>query len=272
MQVEKEFGKLSLAQFERLATTIPEVRKQRSELSEILQGNQAKLRELLGASGHSWASIYEMPFFEQVDHLFMLIGLHEPLIEAWQTEDPIEIYSTWGDDEGELERWYELHESEIDPKHFIWMTVVFQRNILAIMLFHCSMGHLIQRVREGDDDSLFHAVEVDRAVVGAPTIADRIARAELVADKHFFIRLRKALKGPTKKHMVAIQDLRYSIVALRSFGFDRFTDEDLERLFLKTRLYPNSAGALKNLRKHIQAARKLQPPDFVNSGGRSGPR
>jgi hypothetical protein len=272
MQVEKEFGKLSLDQFERLVKTFPETREQRSELSEILKGDQEKLREVLGPSEHSWASIYELPFFEQMALLFILVGLHEPLIEAWQTDDPIESLSTWGGDEGALNSWYEQHESEIDPKHFIWMTVVFQRNILAIMLFHCSMGHLVQRAREGDDESLFHAVEVDRAVVGAPTVADRIARAELVADTHFFIRLRKALKGPSQKHMAAIQDLRYSIVALRSFGFDRFSDLDLERLFLKTRLYPNSAGALKNLRKHIQAARKLQPPDLVNSGGRVGPQ
>lgn len=265
---EREFGKLSIGQFERLVKTLPEIRKQDAELAEAIRGNGEKLRELLGPADHSWASIYERPFIEQMAHLMISIGLHEPLIDAWQSDDPIEAYSSWGNEDSELDSWYAQHENEIDPKHLIWMTVVFQRNILAIMLFHCSMGHLIQRARDGDDDALFHMVEIDRAAVAAPTIADRIARAELAADKHFFIRLRKALKGPSKKHMSAIQDLRYSIVALRAFGFDRFSDTDLERLFVKTRLYPNSAGALKNLRKHIQAARKMQPPDLVNSGGR----
>lgn len=215
MLTEREFGKLSPEQFGRLVKAVPEVRELGPGLAKALRENVSKLDEFLGASEKSWAARYEMPFFEQMAHLMILVGLHEPLLAAWETEDPLEEYSTWGEEGSRLDQWYAEHDSSLNAKHLIWLTVVFQRNILAIMLFHCSMGHLIERTRNGDDD------------------------------------------------------LRYSIVALRSLGFDRFTDQDLERLFIKTRLYPNSAGALKNLRKHIQAARKLQPPDLVNSGGRA---
>ncbi len=197
--------------------------------------------------------------------------MHQPLIEAWRSDDPFEEYTHWADDGGALDRWYERNESTVSKKYLLWLAIVFQRNILSIMLFHCSMGHLVERARAGDDDAFFHAVEVDRAVLGCPTFADRLARAELTADKHFFIRLGKAIKGPSKKHMQVIQDLRYSIVALRSLGFDRFSDEDLITLFVRTGLYSNTAGAVKNLRKHIQAARKLQPPEMVSSGGRQTP-
>lgn len=217
---------------------------------------------MLGSSGHSWASIYELPFLEQMAQLIIVIGMHEPLLAAWKSDDPIERYSRWGEEGSELDAWYEANDETIDRKYLLWIAIVFQRNILAIMLFHCSMGHLVERAREGDDDAFFHAIEVDRSVLGCATFADRLARAEVAGEKHFFLRLRKALKGPSKKHMAAIQDLRYSIVALRSMGFDRFTDEDLIALFIRTRLYPNSAGALKNLRKHVQAARKLQPPEM----------
>jgi hypothetical protein len=268
MLPDKEFGKLSPEQFHRLVKTLPELRKSNIDLASMLKSDPARFRELFGTSEHSWASIYEMPFFEQMSHLMFMLGMHEPLIQAWQSEDPLEEYSKWGEEGSGLDDWYRANESTINPKHMLWLAMVFQRNIMAIMLFHCSMGHLVERVRQNDDESFFHAVEVDRSVLSCPTFADRLARAESTNDKHFFIRLRKSLKGPSKKHMEAIQDLRYSIVALRAMGFDRFTDADLEILFIRTRLYPNSAGALKNLRKHLQNARKLQPPDLFNSGGR----
>jgi hypothetical protein len=268
---EKEFGKLTGDQFQHLVRTLPELRNQQVELAKVCRDKSSKLGDLLGPSEQTWAAIYEMPFFDQMAHLFIIIGMHEPLLEAWRSDDPLEQYTHWTDKGGALDEWYECHEEEIESKHLLWLAIVFQRNILSIMLFHCSIGHLVQRARDGDDDSFFRAVEVDRAVLGCPTFADRLARAELTADKHFFIRLRKALKGPSKKHMQAIQDLRYSIVALRSLGFDRFTDNDLINLFIKTRLYPNSPGALKNLRKHVQAARKMQPPEMMNSGGRQTP-
>lgn len=265
----QQFGRITTTQFHRLVTSLPELRQQVGELSGVFRSKSEKLTEILGAADHSWAGIYELPFLDQMAQLFMLLGMHEPLLKAWRSDDTIEQFSRWADDGSELDQWYEANEGSINRKHLLWLAIVFQRNILSIMLFHCSMGHLVQRVRDvGDDDAFFHAVEVDRAVLGCPTFADRLARAEATADRHFFLRLRKAIKGPSKKHMAAIQDLRYSIVALRSMGFDRFTDEDLITLFIKTKLYPNTAGALKNLRKHVQAARKLQPPEMTISGGR----
>jgi len=262
MPPEKEFGKLSSDQFRRLVKSLPELRKVGTGLSKAMHEKQAKLKELLGPNDHSWAGIYELPFLEQLAQLTITVGMYEKLVEASRSEDPQERVLHWGDDKSELDEWYEANKEKIEFKHLIWMVAALQRNILAIMLFHCSMGHLVEQARKGDDDSFFHAVEVDRSSLSCPTFIDRLARAELTNDKHFFLRLRKALKGPSKKHMEAIQDLRYSIVALRSMGFDRFSDKDLEALFIRTRLYPNSAGALKNLRKHIHAARKMQPPEM----------
>ncbi len=265
----QRFGCITTCQFHQLVKSLPELRKQSGELSAILRSKSQKLSEILGSNDHSWASIYEFSFLEQMAQLFMVLGMHEPLLQAWRSDNAMDQFSRWADDSSELDQWYEAHKDNINRKHLLWLAIVFQRNILSIMLFHCSMGHLVQRVRDhGDDDAFFHAVEIDRAVLGCPTFADRLARAEATSDRHFFLRLRKAIKGPSKKHMAAIQDLRYSIVALRSAGFDRFTDEDLITLFIKTKLYPNTAGALKNLRKHVQAARKLQPPEMTISGGR----
>jgi hypothetical protein len=134
-----------------------------------------------------------------------------------------------------------------------------QRTILSVMLFQRSLSGLVQDVREtGNLDSMFNAIRVDRAVMSCSTFADRIARAELVGDKRFFLRLRNALKGPTQKHWHAYCDLRYSLFVLRELGFDGMSDAELEKLLVQTlKVYPNTPGARKNLRKQYQQSKKL---------------
>lgn len=255
--MEKEFGKLTHDQFATLVSRLPEVRGQMRELSELVRQKKDQLNALLGSEDYSWAEIYELPFLEQLTWLFVLLGLHIPLHEAAKSEDPQEVVGHWADADGPLDAWYEAQNGKVEWKHLLWLTLVLQRNILAIMLYGQSMGALVDAVRTGNDEAFFKAVRIDRTVLLSSPCADRLSKAELLNDKAFFGHLRKALKGLSKKHMVAIQDLRYSIVALRECGFDHFTDEALERLFIQTRLYPNSPGALKNLRRHIQDARKI---------------
>jgi hypothetical protein len=265
----KEFGKLTIDQFRDLIQKLPEIRRGYDvELPKLFKDKQARLKELLGPIDHTWAEIYEFPFHEQIAILFHMAGIEWVIADAIKADDPQQRLMDVAAENGALDEWYAANQESLEFKHLLWLCIALQRNILAIMLFHCSMGHLVDRVRQGDDDAFFHAIEVDRTALGCRPLADRLAQAELLGDKHFFIRLRKALKGPSKKHMAAIQDLRYSIVALRSVGFDSFSDDDLERLFVQTKLYPNVAGAHKNLRKHIQLARKLQPLEMHISGGR----
>lgn len=255
--MEKPLGKLTHDQFAKLVSRLPEVRGQMRELPQLLREKKDRLHTIFGDGEYAWGTIYERPFLEQMALLFVLIGLHIPLHEAAQANDPQQVVLDWSDDNSPLDVWYDEHEHEIEKKYLLWMAIVLQRNILAIMLFHKSMGALVDLVRQGDDDAFFDAVRVDRTVLLARPCADRLSKAEMLNDKEFLRHLRSAIKGPNKKHMESIQDLRYSIVALRECGFDRFSDDDLERLFIRTRLYPNSGGALKNLRKHIQLARKL---------------
>lgn len=212
--MNKEFGKLSTEQFAHLVKTLPDLRKQSHELTSIYRENPDRLNKLLGDGPISWGTIYEMPFLEQMAILFVLLGLHVPLHEAAQSTDPQEHVMRWGDKGGRLDAWYESVKDTMEWKYLIWLCVVLQRNILSIMLHHQSLGGLVEAVGNGDDSAFFKAVRIDKTVLLAPTCADRLSRAELINDKAFFAHLRSAMKGPTQKHMVAIQDLRYSIVAL----------------------------------------------------------
>lgn len=266
---KKDYGLVSLDQFKSLVQALPKIRAESAELEKELSAKPEALKSFFGDESASWAEIYEFPFVEQMAILFVLVGMHEPILAAWKKADPLGEYAKWGQEGSEFDQWCEANVGNVNRKHLLWMAIVLQRNILAIMLHHCSMGHLIERARDGDDRSLFLAVQIDRSVLSGPTGADRVARAEARNDKDFFRHLISAIKGPSKKHMVAIQDLRYSIVALRELGFDRFSDEDLVALFIQTRVYSDHPGALKALRKHIQLARKMQPPEMAFSGGRN---
>src|ERR1035441_303498 len=47
-----------------------------------------------------------------------------------------------------------------------------------------------------------------------------------------FLHLRSALKGPSRKYMEALKDLRYALAMLREFGFDQLSDAQLEDLLV----------------------------------------
>jgi hypothetical protein len=247
--------RLTSAQFSDLVKRLPEVRSLRQDLAELVKSKPERIKEILGESS-TWSSIYELSFVKQLAYLFILLGMHEQIIEAGMSLNPTQAFLQMSADGGELDQWFDKNEANIDLKHLLWLSLILQRNILSIMLFHQSLGALVNEVRSGNDEALFKAVSVDRSILSCPTFADRLSRAELINDKQFFIHLRKALKGPSKKNMAAIGDLRYAIVMLRELGFEKFTDNELIDFFVKNRLYPNHPSAAKNLRKHIQAARK----------------
>jgi hypothetical protein len=255
--MEKEFGRLSLEQFQRLIKQLPEVRGEMVELSSLIKSaSPKKLVELFG-DGFHWAVVYELAFIETITFLFVVFGRVQKLLEIAQATDPQEELMKWGDTE-ELADWGGGEGGLFGEKAIVGLTVVMQRNILSIMLFHRTLCALVEEVRQGVDESLFLAVRVDRSIVACPTFANRIARAELENDKPFFLRLRSALKGPSKKHWEAYRDLRYALFLLRELGFDQMSDAQLEDLLVhKLKLYSPSAGARKNLRKQFAQSKKF---------------
>ena len=128
------------------------------------------------------------------------------------------------------------------------------------MVYQRSLSALVEEVRQGDDRALFDAVRVDRSIVACPTIASRISRAELCEDREFFLRLKKAFKGLSRKHWEAYNDLRYVLFVLREFGLDKLSDEELEKLLVhELKVYRNIPSARRNLRKLYAESRKIPP-------------
>lgn len=254
---EKEYGNFSLNQFKRLVSELPEIRNQIQELPDLLNSaSEDKVKEILD-QGLYWADAYELSFQELLAQLICALGCHQELHKAARSDDPTQAafsifqnveYETW---KGGLEGLFEISD-------VVGLFAALQRNVLSIMLFHRTLNAMVDEVRNGDDDSLFNAVRIDRSIITCPTFALRISKAEIKNDKKFFIRLRSSLKGPSKKHWEAYKDLRYAFFILRESGFDKMSDAQLEELLVhQLKLYPDTPGARKNLRKQFTESKKF---------------
>lgn len=255
--IKKEYGKLSLDQFKQLVKELPIVRSQMQELPELVRTvSKEKINEILDKDFY-WAEVYELPFRDQIALLFCALGRVQKLIEISKSSDPNQAAMDWCKSE-DAEDWNGGEGGFFEKKHVIGLTVAMHRNILCIMLFHRTLDKLVEEVRAGNDESLFQAVRIDRSIVACPTFADRIARAEFGNERMFFLHLRSALKGPSKKHWEMYKDLRYAIFMLRELGFNTMSDAQLEDLLVhKLKLYPNIPSARKNLRKQFTESKKI---------------
>lgn len=252
----KEFGKLTTAQFSTLIGKLPEVKGQRDEMARLLSDMSNEKFDALMGDDFNWGELYERPFVEHIALAFVAFGRADWVTAAAAAPDPQQhlLDAMDRDDDGPSEL-----PPGIEKGHLIALVYSLQRTILSMLLYQRSLSALVEHVREtGNLDSLFNAVRVDRAAMSCPTIATRIARAELRGDKRFFARLRNALKGPLRKHWEGLSDLRYSLVVLRELGFDKLTDAELEQLLVHDlKVYPDAPSARKNLRAQYQRSKKL---------------
>jgi len=254
----KEYGKLSAEQFKKMIQQLPEVRKEGLSLADVVKSaSKERINELLDKNFY-WAEVYELTFIEHLAFLMMALDKVEFLEEAKNASDPTQHFMDNFEVDDDPDNWTGGWEGLFKKQDLIGLVFSLQRTILSIMIFQKTMQTLVEEVRQGNDDSLFDAVRLDRSSVACPTFADRIAKAEFTGDKHFFIRLRNAFKGPTQKHWQSYQDLRFALFTLRDLGFDDLTDDQLINLLVKQlKVYPDRFEAKKNLRKQYNQSKKI---------------
>lgn len=255
---QKEYGKLTLEQFKALIIKLPEVRKQQGELVEMVRAVPKERLEALLPKDFSWAGVYEIPFIEHLALLLLAMDKVDFIHQAAQSGDPqqavLDDFDTPDDDDD----WNGGWQGQFEKADLIGLVVALQRTILSIMIYQKPLSTLVEEVRQGNDDALFDAVRIDRSMVACPTFAARISKAELSRNNHFFLRLKKALKGPSQKHWQNYQDLRYALYVLRELGIDKLSDDQLENLLVhQLKVYPNSFNARRNLRKQYTLSKKI---------------
>jgi len=255
--MHKEYGKLTADQFRDFIGKLPELKRQRDEFGDLIETLPKQKFDELMVGGYSWSEVYENSFARHVAIALYVFNHVQWLKDAASTADPQQhMLDTWPTEDSVDP---EPHP-DFEPQDLIALAYSLQRTILSVMLFQRSISGLVQEVRENDDmDALFNAVRVDRSVTSCPTIADKIARAQMRNDKRFFLRLRNALKGPTQKHWASYCDLRYSLFVLRELGLDGLSDVQLENLLVHNlKVYPNTPSARKNLRAQYQQSKKIK--------------
>ena len=255
---QKEYGKLTTEQFKVLIQKLPELRKEGLSLNEAVKATpKARISELLGKD-YYWSAVYESSFIEHLAYLMMALDKVDFLKEAKASSDPTQYFMDNFELEDDSEEWTGGWKGEFKKQDLIGLVLSLQRTILSIMLYQKTLHTMVEEVRMGIDDSLFDAVRVDRSMVACPTFAARIAKAELTHEKHFFIRLRNSLKGPTQKHWQSYQDLRFALFTLRDLGFDKLSDDQLVNLLVhQLKVYPDRFEAKKNLRKQYNQSKKI---------------
>ncbi|CAH1905831.1 conserved hypothetical protein [Candidatus Nitrotoga sp. HW29] len=128
-------------------------------------------------------------------------------------------------------------------------------NTLRCVLYHgCFLNDLVERVRAGDDKSLFDAVRIDATALGCWPIVERISKAALLMDEKFFDSLKNAINGPmAKREQANFQKMRLVLEVLHEAGATRLSDAQLHELFVEElKLYAGNAkggGNAKALRK-----------------------
>ena len=135
-------------------------------------------------------------------------------------------------------------------KEFMGYLYSLMRTIECLSVYGRSLNALIIDVVNGSDDALFKILRIDRSALSHPTIADRLARAELEQDEQFFKTLSSALSGKTAKQNPEYRDLRYMLAVLVDIGLlDQLSiDQRYQLLCVDLGLYPHEgkdpAGSL----------------------------
>jgi hypothetical protein len=218
MQPIQKPPKLSIEEFKDIVRMLPEVRESIGEMPTLIKKASNEKLSKIFSEDFIWSGLYELSLEEFLAVFIYSIGKVNDLRDAAASENPSQAFlqkaSEW-----DLEEDLTLPEG-IEERHLVFLTYVLQRQILSIMLFHRPLSRLVSEAATGNLDSLFLAVRLDRSVLTCPTVATRIAKAELIGDGRFFLHLRSALKGPLGKHWEAYKDLRYAFALLREVGFD----------------------------------------------------
>lgn len=256
METCGKLPRISVEEFRDLVKMLPEIREGIDEFPTLARNMSAEKIAKMFDADCLWSGLYELTFEEFVAVFVVCIGKTNDLLESAKSPNPTREFfsraSRW-DVDGDL-----VLPEGIEEKQIFLLAYALQRQVLSVMLYHRPLSKLVAEAAAGDLHALFSAVRVDRSVVACPSIAIRIAKAEFLNDKRFFLHLRSALKGPSGKHWESYKDLRYSFALLREIGFDALSDAQLEILLVdQLGVYPKVPGARKNLRKQMAASKKI---------------
>jgi hypothetical protein len=256
----KPYGKFTLEQLKQFNDFVHEVMNLPIELEKLLQQTDFnKIHNIVGQN-FSWIKYYELPFKEHLAWGALILNFQDELRQAAQSLDPQQtIFDLFEKKLDADDDWQGGFHGLFQMQDLLALLISVSKTIKSIMVYQKSLSTLVEEVRSGIDKSLFDAVRIDRTMIACPSILHRISFAEMTGDKKFFLHLKNALKGPSRKHMVGLDEMRYMMFALVDTGANQLNGDNLEQVFVEhLKLYPKyQSGAKKNLLKHYTATKKI---------------
>lgn len=255
---EKEFGKLSKEQLERILALLHRAISDKLELETALKDKPEQF-ELLIQNAIPWCYFYEIPYIHFLAVFIYSMGLSDQIQDLAKQEDPQEAVITWTENDPEVPD-YVYDYTDEEKGMFLSMLMAMLKNIEAIQLFHRSMNDLIIAGRGGNDEAFFDAVLIDRVAVGCPSILERITIAEFANDRDFGNLLSKAItKTRPRRPKPELDFARYMASVLdEAIGLSNMSVEAIyDVLVVDLEVYPaHGADPFEGVKKFVQRRSK----------------
>lgn len=221
--IQKPYGKFNLEQLQELSKFVNETRDLEPMLENVFREVEPqKFKEILG-DDFSWFHFYEMPLIEHATWGVLMLDWKDELALAAKSEDPQKAFFDFLKQRDPDREWNGGYKGYFETADLFAFGISIFRTIKSVMLYQKSLSTLIEEVRQGKDKSLFDAVRIDRTSMFCTSVKHRISIAEMQGDKKFFLHLKAALKGPSRKHWVSLEALRYMMNALVESGADKLS-------------------------------------------------
>jgi hypothetical protein len=256
--IKKLYGNYTLDQLKQFTDLVRESRNMAPELEKVMQEtNSQKLNAILG-NNFSWFNYYELPFNSHITAGALMLDWQDAMIHSSQSDDPQQYIFDFFNSLDNVNEWQGGYNGLFVLRDLVGLVVSIFKSIKSIMIYQKSLSTLIEEVRQGNEKALFDAVRIDRTMLACPSIIHFISMAELKGDNKFFLSLKSALKGPSAKHWIAHEELRFMMQALIEGGLIGITGDNIEQLFVDhLKMYPKTHGAQKNLLKQFLQTKKI---------------
>lgn len=157
----------------------------------------------------SWAEFYELPFPTLVFLLFAAFGWGSVLVNAESVDEIFDRLRRLDAATDDPEAFAHLGEPTIHLCELMFgLGFCADFNLKSVSTYSVSMNALVARVRQGNDASFFKAVRIDPSVIQAPTMARRLAFAQIQHDRKFLSLYRSAINKGLDKRREVYADLR----------------------------------------------------------------
>ncbi|MCK5023695.1 MAG: hypothetical protein KAS04_05965, partial [Candidatus Aenigmarchaeota archaeon] len=177
--MKKDFNETTANQLREFYAHYFQLQKDKDELSGLIKEKPDSVKLL--SEVPPWSLFYELPYRSFLAICIIEFNLTETIQKVAQSDDQFQSFLNFMEDlENESIDDEELTDEE---KGFRFSLVMALTNQLSSMATHSQpLSILIEKVRKGDDEALFDAVLVDRSIVSAPSITNRIQVAQLTED------------------------------------------------------------------------------------------